>query len=116
MTNSNWGWYGVDLDGTLAYRDKRVPYDPAVIGPPLQPMVMRIKYWLSTGREVRIFTARMAENPEDAQRVIQDWLEKECGLPRLACTNVKDYRCVQIWDDIAVGMIANTGNPRDPLP
>lgn len=79
-------------------------------------MVMRIKYWLSTGRTVKIFTARMAENPDYAQRVIQDWLETECGLPRLECTNVKDYRCVQIWDDIAVGMIANTGQPRDQLP
>jgi len=114
--HAHWGWYGVDLDGTLAYRDKTVPYDPAVIGAPLQPMVMRIKYWLSVGIEVRIFTARMSENPGYAQHVIQEWLVNECGLPRLKCTNVKDYKCVAIWDDIAVRVVNNTGEPSERLP
>jgi hypothetical protein len=107
------------LDGSLAYRDKAIPYDPLVIGHPLAPMVARIKYWISTGIEVRIFTARVSTDGSFSanhmrQKVIhriQDWLEKECGLPRLEVTNEKDYKCVQIWDDIAVGLIPNTGHP-----
>lgn len=122
---SDWHpWYGVDLDGTLAYRDKNTGYDPAFIGAPLAPMVQRIKYWLSKGLTVKIFTARATTDGSlqgnaarrFAIKVVQDWLESECGLPRLEVTNQKDYQCVAIWDDIAVSMIHNTGMPRDQLP
>lgn len=105
------GWIGVDLDGTLAFYDgwKGVEH----IGAPINAMVERIHYWLDAGIEVRIFTARVSGMTSDAklaERYIQDWLEKH-GLPRLAVTCRKDFRCIEIWDDRAVQVILNTGTP-----
>lgn len=117
-------WIGVDLDGTLAFHDRSKPYDPMHIGEPLAPMVMRIKYWLQAGHKVKIFTARATTDgtPQGnldkrrAIRVVQEYLLHKCGLPLLEVTNEKDYACVQIWDDIAVRMRHNTGEPENPLP
>ena len=53
----NMGWMAVDLDGTLAHYDKFI--SPSHIGEPIAPMVARVKKWLSQGKEVRIFTARV---------------------------------------------------------
>ena len=84
-------------------------------------MVSRIKGWLAQGYLVKIFTARVSDfdlTTTDGKAAlaivvdaIQNWLEKEAGLPRLDVTCVKDYRCVAIWDDIAITMIPNTGCP-----
>lgn len=115
------GWIGVDLDRTLAHYERHPDgYDPFRIGAPIQKMVDRIKHWVEIGQEVRIFTARVSgfENSSaghtaraDVIEAIQDWLEFECELPRLDVTCVKDFRCIQIWDDIAVSMNPNTGDP-----
>lgn len=109
----NNGWIGVDLDGTLAHYDKWV--DAYHIGKPIPVMVERVKRWIADGWEVRIFTARMAE-PDDMTReriqaVIQLWLVKQCGLPPLEVTNVKDFAMAELWDDRAVQVIPNTGSP-----
>lgn len=102
------GWIGVDLDGTLAHYSgwRGVNH----IGDPIPLMVERIKAWLSDGKTVKIFTARVG-GPGDVheQRVlIQDWLEA-VGLPRLEVTATKDYSMVELWDDRAVQVIPNTG-------
>lgn len=115
-------WIGIDLDRTLAkYETHEGGYDPLRIGEPLWPMVARIKNWIAQGYCVKIFTARVSGFDLDTTEgqaglalvvdAIQNWLEKEAGLPRLECTCVKDYRCVAIWDDIAVTMQPNTGCP-----
>lgn len=115
-------WIGVDLDRTVAkYETNPGGYDPLHIGEPLWPMVARIKGWLAAGYLVKIFTARVSGFDLDTAEgkaglalvvdAIQNWLENEAGLPRLECTCVKDYRCVSIWDDIAVSMIPNSGCP-----
>lgn len=101
------GWVGVDLDGTLAHYEGWK--GDAHIGEPVPAMVKRVKDWLSEGKyDVKIFTAR-AGDPGNIL-TIQNWLEKH-GLPRLDVTNVKDYTCVQIWDDRCVQVIPNTGKP-----
>lgn len=117
------GWIGVDLDRTLAIYHGKVDgvYDPMRIGSPIPRMVARIKGWLAEGYEVRIFTARVGGfNLEEGSGIIaramvadniQNWLENEAGLPRLAVTNEKDMDTCQIWDDIAVGVVRNTGTP-----
>lgn len=53
----NEGWIGIDLDGTLAEYDgwKGVEH----IGKPIPSMVKRVKEWISEGKDVRIFTARV---------------------------------------------------------
>jgi len=50
------GWIGVDLDGTLAVH---MGVWDGSIGPPIYPMVDRVRRWIKEGREVRIITARV---------------------------------------------------------
>lgn len=117
------GWIGVDLDGTLAFYDGW--HGPKHIGKPIEPMVARVKRWLAAGRDVRIFTARVggtgdfvpssklrdnAAFVETQRRVIEDWCEEHIGQ-KLPITATKDYAMEQIWDDRAVQVVPNTGQP-----
>jgi len=115
-------WIGVDLDRTLAhYVTHDHGYDATRIGEPLWPMVHRIQHWIDAGTKVKIFTARVSGfdlssvDGKAAKAIvvdaIQNWLENACKLPRLEVTNEKDYRTIEIWDDIAVQMHPNTGLP-----
>lgn len=120
------GWIGVDLDGTLA---EYHGWNNGEIGAPIAPMVARVKRWLAAGRDVRIFTARVGlcgnyseaskrvDNQAfaDEQRVkITEWCVKHLGWA-LPVTAVKDFECIEIWDDRAVQLIPNTGIPVDPV-
>lgn len=121
------GWIGVDLDGTLAHYEGWLGSNH--IGAPIPAMVERVKAWLADGIEVRIFTARVyplsfvrpddnlslfcGANDREAQAAqsaihILDWCRKVFGqtLP-ITCT--KDYGMVELWDDRAVRVVANTG-------
>lgn len=104
------GWIGVDLDGTIAFYDtwKGVEH----IGDPIPRMMDRVKAWVTEGKIVKIFTARVSgDNPkhiERATRYIQDWCELN-GLPRLEVTCRKDYAMTQLWDDRAIQVEENTG-------
>lgn len=100
---------GVDLDGTLAdFTDGWQGIDH--IGEPLWPMVERVIQWLDEGKKVKIFTAR-ADTPETIP-YIRTWLRDKAGLPYdMPITNVKDSTMSQIWDDRAVQMHPNTGEP-----
>lgn len=108
------GWIGVDLDGTLAVYDGWKGLH--VIGEPIPLMVERVKQWLFEGREVKIMTARVSQSvyrprPEDVYRTIiaiQDWCELHIGA-RLEVTCIKDFAMVELWDDRAVQVVANTG-------
>jgi len=83
-------------------------------------MVERVKKWIDDGVEVRIMTARFGvddkpcsvENrhvtPEEVDQAIGDWTEEHCGK-RLRCTCVKDMHMIELWDDRAVQVVANTG-------
>ena len=124
------GWIAVDLDGTLAeYHGWKNTFD---IGPPIPKMVDRVKNWISEGKDVRIFTARVdggsvAANmdPEIKNSIveiyhrtdmiitmIQDWTEKHIGK-RLRVTCFKDYGMVELWDDRCVQVVPNTGERAD---
>ena len=100
------GWIGVDLDGTLAQYGGWV--GPEHIGEPIEPMVERIRHWLSHGIEVRIFTARAWRATATEISIIQDWAEKHIGH-RLAVTCEKDYGMVELWDDRAVPASGSLG-------
>jgi hypothetical protein len=120
-------WIGVDLDGTLAhYEDFK---GPEQIGEPIPLMVERVKLWLTEGREVRIFTARVwplgtAEDRLDslnvgnprlvdafkARSAIEKWCLKHLGTV-LPVTCTKDYGMLELWDDRAVQVKINTGEP-----
>lgn len=118
------GWIAVDLDGTLARYDgwKGIEH----IGEPIAPMVERVKRWLSEGKDVRIFTARVdggevALEMGDANGVahrdvpmvrhhIEQWCLQHIGCA-LPITNVKDYGMLELWDDRAVQVVMNEGTP-----
>lgn len=106
----------MDLDGTLAIYDGW--QGPHHIGLPVKLMVDRVKGWLAEGRDVRIFTARVSEtNPSVVavgeclvHRAIEKWCLEHIGQP-LPITNIKDYGMIELWDDRAVQVEANTGMP-----
>ena len=122
------GWIGVDLDGTLAFYDHW--RGAGHIGEPIPAMVQRVKQWLAEGKTVKIFTARVwaptfnPSSPDDeqaeqvrriqealtARSAIEAWCEKHIGQV-LEVTNVKDYGMLTLYDDRAVQVIANTGQP-----
>lgn len=100
------GWYAVDLDGTLA--EYHGWAGPEHIGKPILPMIRRIQNWLQQGFEVRIFTAR-ASVPEMIP-AIESWCIMHIGV-KLPVTNVKDFAMLELWDDRAVRVRPNTGEP-----
>lgn len=105
---SNGGWIGVDLDGTLAVYDEWRGVEH--IGPPITAMVDRVKRWLSEGREVRIFTARVSDERQGARPYINEWLKEHIGQV-LTVTCMKDYGMIELWDDRAVQVRMNLGAP-----
>lgn len=100
------GWIGVDLDGTLA--ECNTTRDVDCIGSPIPLMLERVHYWITTGRTVKIFTARAGDLFEEKK--IHQWC-LEHGLPELEITNKKDHKMIALWDDRAVGVIKNKGMP-----
>lgn len=122
--SKNTGWFGVDLDGTLAAYDGWQGIEH--IGEPIPRMLERVKRWVASGRDVRIFTARAYRmlypvgSPEraEAEQVIQHihaWLVTH-GLPMLPVTCYKDFGMIELWDDRCVQVIPNTGERADQKP
>lgn len=101
------GWIGVDLDGTLA--EYHGYQGPAHIGAPIAPIVGKVKEWLAEGREVRIFTARVYDDPEGvAEAAIRAWCKEHVGQ-ELAVTCTKDFHMIWLVDDRAIAVETNTG-------
>lgn len=113
------GWWGVDLDGTLAHYDGWK--GPQHIGEPIPEMVERVRSWLAKGFDVRIFTARVWEDgtPERkaearlARMAIVQWCQEHLGQV-LQITNIKDYGMLALYDDRAVRVESNTGKLCNP--
>lgn len=108
------GWYGVDLDGTLARYDG---WGDGNIGEPIPAMVEKVKRLLAAGQQVKIFTARVAGHnvadintglPVDVITPIQEWCKEHLGQ-ELEVTNVKDFNMIELWDDRARQVEPNTG-------
>ncbi len=110
------GWIGVDLDGTLAeYHGWR---GAGHIGSAIRPMVERVRTMLAAGKEVRIMTARVSSNDqeaEDARMAIRVFCVTQFGRP-LPVTCIKDYHMVELWDDRAVSVEKNTGRVTTEVP
>lgn len=101
------GWIGVDLDGTLAMYDRWNGAEE--IGEPIPKMLNRVKRWLSEGREVRIFTARVCFGDKQRCRpAIEAWCLKHIGRV-LPVTCEKDFGMIELWDDRCVQVMTNTG-------
>ena len=116
------GWYGVDLDATLA---EYHGWDGATsIGLPVAKTVERVKQMLAEGKKVRIFTARVwpigtleSQRPENTKRMneataafmaIQAWCLLHIGR-ELPITCIKDFSMISLIDDRAQQCYPNTG-------
>ena len=126
------GWYGFDLDGTLAKYDgwKGINH----IGEPVKPMVELMKRMHDEGKVVKIVTARVAPRKlEDgtvgeqfiwvtcgsssdpdakytATRYIQDWCEEVAQLgfvPEIVYQ--KDHLMLELYDDRVKQVVPNEG-------
>jgi len=115
------GWIGIDLDGTLtpALTSPMEVVDP--IKPPIPAMLARVKALLADGKEVRIFTARVAACGEtsivacdDAQfaahqrGLIEEWCREYLGQV-LRVTATKDWQMEECWDDRVKQVITDKG-------
>lgn len=126
------GWYGFDLDGTLAKYDGWKGIDH--IGEPVKPMVELIKRMHDEGKVVKIMTARVAprrledgtigeqftwltrEPSSDpaakytATQYIQDWCEETAQLgfvPEIVYQ--KDHLMLELYDDRVKQVVPNEG-------
>jgi len=117
-------WIGCDFDGTLAHYDGW--RGETTFGVPIPAMLERVKKWIAADIEVRIVTARVGpqNGPHSSETVgiaaitkaIEDWCEKYVGT-KLPVTCSKDMSMIELWDDRAVQVIVNTGQPvTDLLP
>jgi hypothetical protein len=116
------GWIGVDFDGTIAHYDGWVSGDH--LGAPIPNMVNRVKAWLAQGHTVKIFTARVGctglrtdkgnvdgdEFAAHQRKLIEAWCIEHIGVP-LEVTATKDFGMIELWDDRAVQVRPNTGEP-----
>lgn len=125
--DKTYGWIGVDLDGTLAHYEKWTGWNQ--FGEPIPKMAERVRQWLREGVEVRIVTARVGPfvpkfdsmknqtcrltgarfSNRDMINAIQDWTQRHLGQ-RLKVTCSKDIAMIELWDDRAIQVVANTGN------
>jgi phosphoribosylamine-glycine ligase len=99
------GWYGCDLDKTLAWHRT----GQRTIGEPIPKTVSRIKRMVNSGKEVRILTAR-AEAPQRYDEIVEvyDWLRENLGFV-LEVTAEKDHEMIELFDDRVTEVEANTG-------
>ena len=102
-------WVGFDLDGTLATHYPSNNGFRGEIGPAVPSIVATVAAYITAGWKVKIFTARVADDPMGEERgKIETWLAS-IGLPALEITNAKDTHCVEIWDDRAIQVYQNQG-------
>ena len=126
------GWYGFDLDGTLAKYNGWKGIDH--IGEPVKPMVELIKRMHDEGKVVKIVTARVAPRKlEDgtvgeqftwltprpssdpdarytATQYILDWCEEVAHLGFLPeIVYQKDHLMIELYDDRAKQVVPNEG-------
>jgi len=102
------GWIGVDLDGTLAHYEGWV--SDQHIGEPVPRMLFLVKGWVAEGKDVRIFTARVADEERRAAALatIQMWCATHIGAV-LPVTCKKDFSMIALYDDRCVQVETNTG-------
>jgi hypothetical protein len=105
MPTQQIGWYGVDLDGTLAFYDGWKGDEH--IGKPIKPMVAKVIKLLRHGEHVKIFTARAGHGLE-AIKYIDYWCMATFGV-KLEVTNVKDFDMIELWDDRCRQVVQNEG-------
>ena len=123
------GWYGFDLDGTLAKYDKWEGIDH--IGEPVKPMVDLIKKMHAEGKVVKILTARVShrhnvntdpslgpDGPKDiydGEQSVSTFARHDDGTP--ACAVKRKYASdfIREWCEANLGFIPEITHEKDHL-
>lgn len=113
----NDGWYGFDLDGTLAEYHGFVA--PDHIGVPIPAMVNKVKRLLASGKKVKIVTARANLDIYPFQfqpflKALEAWCIEHIGCV-LPITCSKDQHMIVLYDDRAIQVIPNSGKTLSEL-
>lgn len=98
-------WVGYDLDNTLVYYDGWQGADH--IGEDAALVCEKMARDLVDGKRVKIFTARVSEETGINAMLSRDYISAWCWIKfgvKLEITNVKDSRCVRIYDDLAINV------------
>lgn len=109
----NRGWYGFDLDGTLAEYHGWVSEQH--IGKPIPAIARIFLRLIHQGKRVKIITARMSPMftpPEETEAVIRAWLKEHFNTEiseMVELTNEKDPKMIAMYDDRCISVEANTG-------
>jgi 2'-5' RNA ligase len=100
-------WIGYDVDGSLAHWTKGQP--SFKIGNPVSALVERAKKDIADGKDVRLFTAKLSDDPKGLNRAaLEAWTYKVFGRS-LPMQDVKDDLLEKFYDDRAVHVERNTG-------
>ena len=123
------GWYGFDLDGTLAKYDKWEGIDH--IGEPVKPMVDLIKRMHAEGKVVKILTARVShrhnvntdpslgpDGPKDiydGEQSVSTFVRHADGAP--ACAVKRKYASdfIREWCEANLGFLPEITHEKDHL-
>ena len=123
------GWYGFDLDGTLAKYDKWEGIDH--IGEPVKPMVDLIRKMHDEGKVVKILTARVAhrhnvntdpslgpDGPKDiydGEQSVSTFARHDDGTP--ACAVKRKYASdfIREWCEANLGFLPEITHEKDHL-
>lgn len=120
-------WYGFDLDGCAAKSIE--PFDAGRIGEPIASIVDLMYEMMRQSKRIKIFTARVCETGQlshisghIADRAFADWqhslitLWNKRNLGRdIEVTCIKDFLCLEIYDDRAWRVAKNTGKIVDTV-
>lgn len=101
----------VDWDRTLRQYNGWIT-NGETFGDPVPAMVERVQRWLHTGTEVRIFTARVSHDKPEHNAKEEAKIKAACVEmfgKELKVQNWKCFKCIAIWDDLAVTVDANRG-------
>lgn len=114
------GWIGFDIDATLAEYSGWIGFSR--IGGPVPTMVDLLVDYVNNGWEVRIFTGRVAPDPdsddipvEERRKLIREWLNKNVvpllpeDYPEIKITHEKDKSLFYMYDDRAGGVVPSKG-------
>ena len=107
----------LDFDKTLAYHESGWGIHKS--GPPIQPMLEKVKGWLAKGYKVTIFTARVSSDKQnwiigEQIKIIKKFLADN-GLPELPISAEKKPHYTHYVDDRAYHVKRNTGEISDEI-
>jgi hypothetical protein len=105
------GWFGFDLDGTIAELKDNQGMD--VVGKLIDGEATKLlRQYLKEGKRCRIVTARVGQGTDKEKatqtKIVEKWCKKNFRVILPVVAN-KDQNMIRLFDDRATGVEENTG-------